>query len=163
MSIRILVADDDPHILLCYRKAFASAATSGVGARLAALSLELFGSGKRIAPQPEFEISECSQGEEAVSRVADALEKGQPFDVAILDMRMPPGINGMETGRRMRELDPVMPIIFVSGYSDASRDELKQRVPPPSKLHYYDKPLSFSQLVRDVTTILRGTDGSGDH
>jgi CheY-like chemotaxis protein len=156
MSIRILVADDDPNILLCYRKAFASVSTRGVGARLAALSLELFNSGKRIAPRPKFEICECSQGEEAVRRMTDAQEQGQPFDVAILDMRMPPGINGLEAGQRIRELDPVLPIIFVSGYSDVTKEELMQRVPPPSKLHYYDKPLSFSQLVRDVMTIVWG-------
>jgi CheY-like chemotaxis protein len=162
MTIRVLVADDDPHILLCYRKAFASASTSEVGGRLAALSLELFDSDRRNAPQPRFEICECSQGEEAVLRMTDAQEQGQPFVLAILDMRMPPGINGMETGRRLRELDAEMPIIFVSGYSDVTREELTQRVPPPWKLHYYDKPLSFSQLVRDVTTIVRDSQGSSD-
>jgi CheY-like chemotaxis protein len=88
--------------------------------------------------------------------MTDAQEQGQPFDVAILDMRMPPGINGLEAGQRIRELDPVLPIIFVSGYSDVTKEELMQRVPPPSKLHYYDKPLSFSQLVRDVMTIVWG-------
>lgn len=163
MNMRILVADDDPQVLMCYRKAFASEPTTGVGARLAALSRELFVSGKRLAPQPVFEVDECSQGDEAVSRVADAVRQGQPFDVAILDIRMPPGINGMEAGRRIRELDPAVPIVFISGYSDITKDELKARVPPPSKLHFYDKPLSFGRLAREITTIVGASAGSRDH
>ena len=51
MNVRILVAEDDPQVLLCYRKAFASGPITGVGARLAALSRELFVSGKR-PPHP---------------------------------------------------------------------------------------------------------------
>ena len=41
-----------------------------------------------------------------------------------------------------------LPIVFVTGYSDVSDDDLKQRVPPISRLHFYRKPLSFTALAR---------------
>jgi hypothetical protein len=34
-------------------------------------------------------------------------------------------------------------------------EELEKRIPPPMKLHYYDKPLSFTKLVEDVASMIR--------
>ncbi len=68
---------------------------------------------------------------------------------------MPPGIDGVEAGSQIRELDPDVEIIFVTGFSDMSLEELRRRVPPPLKLHYFNKPLSFSQLARDVASMVR--------
>ena len=73
----------------------------------------------------------------------------------VLDVRMPPGINGVEAGERIRRLDPDVPIVFVTGYSDVSDDDLKQRVPPVSRLHFYRKPLSFTALARDIANIVQ--------
>jgi CheY-like chemotaxis protein len=74
---------------------------------------------------------------------------------------MPPGINGLEAGRSIRKLDPHVPIVFVSGYSDVSKDELMQSVPPASRLHYFSKPLSFSSLAHDVAEIVRAARTAG--
>jgi len=46
-------------------------------------------------------------------------------------------------------------IVFVTGFSDVRRDELEQRVPPPMKLHYFNKPISFIQLAEDVAGMVR--------
>jgi DNA-binding LytR/AlgR family response regulator len=67
---------------------------------------------------------------------------------------MPPGIDGVEAGSRIRKLDPNVQIVFVTGFSDISREELEKRIPPPMKLHYYDKPLSFIKLVEDVASMI---------
>ena len=73
----------------------------------------------------------------------------------ILDVRMPPGIDGVEAGCQIRALDPDVEIVFVTGYSDVPLEELQRRVPPPMKLHYFNKPLSFSQLAQDVASMVR--------
>jgi two-component SAPR family response regulator len=68
---------------------------------------------------------------------------------------MPPGIDGVETGSQIREMDDDVEIVFVSGYSDIPMDELQRRVPPPMRLHYFSKPISFSQLAQDVVTMIK--------
>jgi DNA-binding LytR/AlgR family response regulator len=73
----------------------------------------------------------------------------------ILDVRMPPGIDGVEAGSQIREFDPEVEIVFVTGYSDVEREELERRVPPPMKLHYYNKPISFMKLAEDVASIVK--------
>lgn len=154
-SIRVLIADDDEHILKCYRSAFEKRTAAASEQLIEAMEDELFESGKRATTPPMFELATCDQGEGAVERAAEAVAEGKPFDVVILDVRMPPGIDGVKAGSEIRKLDPDVEIIFVTGYSDIPRDELEQRVPPPSKLHYYSKPLSFKGLAADVAKIAR--------
>lgn len=151
--IRVLVADDDAQILQCYRRAFASPAGA---ASLASLSRALFESPRGSDRQPTFEIVECSQGEDALAAAESAIAEKAPFDVVVLDMRMPPGMNGVDVGARIRRADPEVPIVFVSGYSDVSEQDLARRVPPPSRLHVYSKPLSFRSLAHDIAKIVRG-------
>ena len=67
---------------------------------------------------------------------------------------MPPGIDGVEAGSKIREFDSEVEIVFVTGFSDVPRLELERRVPPPMKLHYFNKPLSFMRLAKDVASMV---------
>lgn len=148
--IRVLIADDDEHILECYRDAFGAGEATDYVKALDALDAELFASGEAANEAPQFDIVACRQGQDAVDRAREAADRGNPFDVVILDVRMPPGIDGVEAGSRIRALDPDVEIVFVTGFSDVPRAELEKRVPPPMKLHYFNKPLSFVKLAQDV-------------
>jgi CheY-like chemotaxis protein len=156
-SIRILIADDDEHILACYREAFGKSESTDYMKALDVLEAELFDmdSLDDESGEPEFEVVACSQGEDAIDLVTKAAEEGHPFDVIILDVRMPPGIDGVEAGSHIRKFDPDVEIVFVTGYSDIARDELERRVPPPMKLHYFNKPISFIRLAEDVAHMVR--------
>ncbi len=153
--IRILIADDDEHILQAYREAFADTESTQAIRALDALAAELFEPSDVSDDEPHFDVVACSQGNDAIDLARQAANDGNPFDVIILDVRMPPGIDGVEAGSQIRELDPDVEIIFVTGFSDMSLEELRRRVPPPLKLHYFNKPLSFSQLARDVASMVR--------
>ena len=153
--IRVLIADDDEHVLECYRDAFAEEEPTTHLRALDELAAELFDPDKDAADTPRFEVVACSQGQEAIDEARLATEQGSPFDVVILDVRMPPGIDGVETGSRIREIDPDVEIVFVTGFSDVPLDELRRRVPPPFKLHYFNKPLSFTQLAQDVASMVK--------
>ena len=154
-NIRVLIADDDEHILECYREAFGESEETDYMQALNALDAELFDAVGDIDTAPVFEIVACSQGNEAIDLAEKAANDGHPFDVVILDVRMPPGIDGVEAGSQIRKLDPDVEIVFVTGFSDVRRDELEQRVPPPMKLHYFNKPISFIQLAEDVAGMVR--------
>ncbi len=149
-SIRVLIADDDEHILECYREAFGESEATDYMKALDALDSELFDVDNEVEVTPSFEVVACSQGQDAIDKAMEAANDGHPFDVVILDVRMPPGIDGVEAGSRIREMDPDVEIVFVTGFSDVPREELERRVPPPMKLHYFNKPLSFMRLAKDV-------------
>ena len=154
--IRVLVADDDSQVLECYLEAFGDAPADAGVDTLDRLAAELFDSlPDQAAEVPRFDIVACTQGEDAIREVSSAVDCGQPFDVVILDVRMPPGIDGVEAGSRIRQLDPDVEIVFVSGYPDLQLQDLQRRVPPPIRLHFFNKPLSFSRLAEDVATMVR--------
>jgi CheY-like chemotaxis protein len=153
-NIRILIADDDELILDCYRKAFGDNESTDYMKALDSLEAELFDPETDIDDAPKFEVVACNQGMQAINLAEEAANAGRPFNVIILDVRMPPGIDGVEAGSQIRKRDSDVEIIFVSGYSDVARDELERRVPPPMKLHYFNKPISFMQLAEDVAELV---------
>jgi CheY-like chemotaxis protein len=153
--IRVLIADDDEFVLDCYREAFLEPESTREMRALDALSAELFDVEEDVEEERKFKVTACSQGNDAISLAKEAANDGHPFDVVILDVRMPPGIDGVEAGSKIRELDPEVEIVFVSGYSDIPLDELQRRVPPPMHLHYFSKPLSFAQLAQDIVTMVK--------
>ena len=95
------------------------------------------------------EVLLAPSGEEAI----EVFAAHQP-DIVFMDIRMP-GIDGVEAGCQIRAMDPEVEIIFVTGFSDVPLAELQRRVPPPIKLHYFNKPLSFTQLAHDVASMVR--------
>ena len=153
--IRVLVADDDERVLECYRDAFGDDEPTNHMKALNELAAELFDPEEDVEDQPKFDIVACNQGADAIRQATAAAENGMPFDVIILDVRMPPGIDGVEAGSEIRKLDPDVEIVFVTGFSDVPLEELQRRVPPPMRLHYFNKPLSFTQLADDVVTMVR--------
>jgi CheY-like chemotaxis protein len=152
--IRVLIADDDEHVLDCYRDAFLERESTREMRVLDVLSAELFDVAQVADEEPRFKVTACSQGRDAVSLAEQAAQNGEPFDVVILDIRMPPGIDGVEAGSQIRALDPDVEIVFVTGFSDIPLDELQRRVPPPMHLHYFSKPLSFTRLAKDVVSMV---------
>lgn len=121
---RILVVDDNPEIhedirrLLTFEKPNA----------LASAEAELFG---RSAPLPaipgaarRFEIDSATQGEVALQLVTQAVACGRKYCMAFVDMRMPPGWNGIETIRRCWQVDPELEIVICTAYSDYSWREI---------------------------------------
>lgn len=152
-KIRVLIADDDDNILECYHDALAPLLEEED--ELRDLEAELFEDAE-IDPHLDsrFDVVSCRQGEHAAQIAASAVREGHPFDVVILDIRMPPGINGVETAQRIRELEPDVPILFVTGYSDMTLDELKAQVPPGERTRCLTKPIIFYRLPEILLDLL---------
>jgi len=153
--IKVLIADDDEDVLRCYKKAFCDDDQLTQTQVLDQLEAELFDSASGNENDTLFDITACNQGADAIRHAEAACSDGEPYDVVILDVRMPPGIDGVEAGSRIRKLDPDVEIIFVTGFSDVPFEELQRRVPPPLHLHYFNKPLSFTRLAEDVASMIR--------
>ncbi|MBS0254747.1 MAG: EAL domain-containing protein [Proteobacteria bacterium] len=142
--MRILVIDDEPALREAYARVFREEDAATPGAELAA---ELFGASD-ATPEPaqHFAVTFAAQGEEGIGQVESALLDGTPFKVAFIDVRMPPGIDGRETARRIRAADPDINIVIVSGYSDHSVLDIARVAGPADKLFYIAKPFAPEEV-----------------
>ncbi len=124
-ACRILAIDDESEV----RNAYQHALTFDQS-KLEQNIQNVFNNGGDAAQQPGysrgFNLSLAQQGSEAVAQAQQALAEGNPFTVAFIDMRMPPGIDGLETAKALRTLDDRIYIVFVTAYSDRSAEELDE-------------------------------------
>lgn len=126
---KILVVDDDPHVLEAYDEILVSAGNSEADELMRMLtddfSLESDESQRTVeAAKDAFELVSATSGEEAVQLFMEAQEQGEPFSTVFLDIRMPPGMDGVECSGQIRRIDPHVYIVVVSAYSDYSLDEI---------------------------------------
>ncbi|MCW4460193.1 EAL domain-containing protein [Sphingomonas sp. BT-65] len=153
--MRILIVDDEPGMHESYRQCFGGASREQ-GAVLDAMAAELFGEGEATAAREEavkFETVHCMQGAEGVAAVAAGLDRGERFAVAFIDIRMPPGIDGKETAKRIRELDPDINLVIVTGFSDFSPLEISRAAGPADKIFYIAKPFQAEEVVQTATAL----------
>src|SRR6476646_3315362 len=100
---RILLIDDQPSIHDDYRTIICASSTNE---NLVAAESELFGERPPVTDSSElYESDAALSGEEAIALVEKALHEGRPYAVAFVDIRMPPGIDGVRTMRRIWEID----------------------------------------------------------
>lgn len=148
---RVLIVDDEDALRRAYQDALAPLPARDT--TTSSLEAELFGAGAPVSAAPHYNVTLCSQGEEAVLCVQEALANGRPYGVAFIDIRMPPGIDGVETACRIRQLDPHVNIVIVTGFSDADVPEIAARVKPADKLFYMSKPLQVAEIRQQAAAL----------
>ncbi|SEM77141.1 diguanylate cyclase (GGDEF) domain-containing protein [Sphingomonas gellani] len=153
--MRILIVDDEQAVHDSYRRSFAAAGTDARALR--DMASELFGGSddpQVDADEPvAFVLTHCFTGEEAVRVVEDARADAEPFAVAFIDVRMPPGIDGRETTRRIRAIDPDINLVIVTGYSDFSPAEISRVAGPPDQVFYIAKPFEVAEVQQTATAL----------
>lgn len=150
--LRILAVDDDSDILDVYRDALAQALHTATP-NLQLLESALFKGTPPTATTPTFDLTCCNQGEKAVAVVRDAYKRQQPFAVVFLDMHMPPGQSGLWTAEQIRQIDPDIEIVFVTGMHNFDPEQIAQRILPRDKLFYVQKPF-MPQEIRQFASAL---------
>ncbi len=142
---RVLAVDDEPAILQTYRETLEVQHSQTVMGQLASLAeVELNLNGDHGGDL--FDLTTVESGEQAVQQVIEASEQEQPFFLALVDMRMPGGISGMETAERIREIDPNIYIVIVTAYSDINPAEIHKRL--QYGFLYLSKPFHFEELLQ---------------
>jgi len=154
-TCRILIVDDSPSIHEDFRKVLGG----GQQLRSEADSLEadLFGDGPDEAPSGalELEINTALQGEEGLAMVRRAEELAQPYAVAFVDGRMPPGWDGLETIERMQRVSADLQFVFCTAYSDYSWQEILDRVGRSDNLVIIKKPFDNVEVQQMAQTLAR--------
>ncbi len=148
---RVLVVDDNPAIHADIRKSLA-APHDGLE-ELDALEQVLFGASP-ARDETGFEIESAFQGTEALEKVAQAREQGRPYAIAFVDVRMPPGIDGIETTSRLLQADPELNVVICSAYSDHSWEEMAGCIGSTDRVLILKKPFDTIE-VRQLVHALR--------
>ena len=145
---KILVADDQPEIIDDYLRILTSESIKKND--LDELERVLFNDAKTEAQESvqgiNFNVITATQGEEAISLVKGAVEGKQPFTVAFLDIRMPPGIDGVHAASEIRRIDPNIHIVFVTAYSDFSHGDILTLMDSTDKFLFLRKPFDADEI-----------------
>jgi len=135
---RVLIVDDNRAIHDDFKKILSRGAPTAEA--LDDLEAELFAEAPRATPAATFEISSAYQGQEALAMVSAAFQQGSPYAMAFVDMRMPPGWDGVETISRIWEVDPNLQVVICTAYSDYSWKDTLRRFGANDRLLLLRKP-----------------------
>jgi CheY-like chemotaxis protein len=150
--VHILVIDDNSEIHVAIRKALSPVVIRS--STLGTLTASIFDQGAAKSSTPAelhaitYQIDSCTQGECGIRKVRDKRLDGTRYAMAFVDMRMPPGINGIDTAVHLMELDEDIEIVICSAYSDFSWSEVLAQVDSSRKIHLLRKPFDIEQIQK---------------
>ncbi|MBD5781735.1 response regulator [Pelagicoccus sp. NFK12] len=145
----LLIVDDNHSLHRDYNAVLRPDQRDDGEAKLDELENLLLGnSGTDAAKRRErnFQIQSTYQGEEAYELVKRHHSKGIKYPLALVDMRMPPGWDGLETIKKLREIDSSMRFIIVTAYSDYSEEEIEQELGARTPVTMVYKPFEPTEL-----------------
>lgn len=95
-----------------------------------------------------FQLAFASQGQEGREKVVAARAAAQPFALAFVDMRMPPGWDGLTTIRKIWEIDPELHVVICTAHSDRSWDEIANALTARDRWAILKKPFDKIEVVQ---------------
>lgn len=136
-AVRILSIDDTPEMHEVYQKIL-------VSPEGAARQIALARADANSSPIPTFTLDCASQGQQALEMVTQAQKEGRPYSVAFVDMRMPPGWDGVETIDQLWKVDPALETVICTAFIDFSADDILRRLRRTDQVLLLKKP--FDEL-----------------
>ena len=146
---RVLIVDDQDNI----HDDFDDMLTSGSSGSATDDLAEAFLEETDDSFLPNLELFHASSGERAYELVKSAKDAGAPIAVAYVDIRMPPGIDGIETIRRIRKIEKDIEIVIMTAYTDKPLPEIVRDMELLHKLLYIRKPFAREE-VQQITMSL---------
>ena len=148
---RILIIDDNPSIHADFRKILCQGQERNQA--LGATKALLFGDNLPESDQTRFEIDSAHQGKEGFEMVQQAIEAGQPYAMAFVDVRMPPGWDGVETIGRIWKVYPDLQVVLCTAYSDYSWAEMIRQIGKSDSLVILKKPFDNIEVLQLAHTL----------
>jgi len=147
---RILLIDDNLAIHEDFKKILAASADDP---SLDASRSDLFGGPGAAPALDSFTVDSAFQGQEGLERVRAALAAGQPYAMAFVDVRMPPGWDGIETIARIWQECPDLQVVVCTAYSDYSWDEMLAKLGHSDRLVILKKPFDNIEVLQLAHTL----------
>jgi len=142
LNRRILVIDDNQAIHDDFRKILGE--SDAEDAALQAAEARIFGAPAAML----FEIDTASQGEEGLKMVEKAQAEGRPYAMAFVDVRMPPGWDGIETTQRIWKICPDLQVVICTAFSDCSLSDMQAQLNPQDRLMVLKKPFDTIEILQ---------------
>ena len=143
---RILVIYDNTAIhedfrkILCKQRAAKSDLTDA--------EAELFGDKAPQINLPEFQIDSAFQGQEGLALIEKSIQEGRPYAMAFVDVRMPPGWDGVETTAQIWQRYPDLQVVICTAYSDYSWEEMLKKLGYSDRLVILKKPFDNIEVLQ---------------
>ncbi len=147
---RILIIDDSDAIHTDFRKTLKGNVEES---SLTAADAALFGDTDVARPSVTFEVDSAMQGQEGYELVKEARRSGNPYALAFLDMRMPPGWDGLETLEHLFEEDPEIQVVVCTAYSDYSWEQMTERIGKSDRVLILKKPFDRIEVCQLATAL----------
>ena len=147
---RILIIDDNEAIHADFEKILVQSSQSS---RLDDLVSELFDEEQTEEASLDYELHFASQGQQGYELLKQHKAAGKKFAVAFVDMRMPPGWDGVETIERLWQVDPDLQVVICTAYSDRTWDEIQDCLGRTDKLLVLKKPFDEIEVIQLVLTL----------
>jgi PAS domain S-box-containing protein len=148
---RILIIDDNTSIHEDVRKILGAPAKEDT--TLDKEAAELFDAEIEQFASSQFEIDSAFQGHEGLAMVEKARDEGRPYAMAFIDVRMPPGWDGIETIRRIWETYPELQVVICTAYSDYSWEEMIRKIGKTDSLVVLKKPFDNIEVLQLAHTL----------
>ncbi len=142
---RVLVIDDNPSIHEDFQKILGGKENAGA---IEATETALFGESSAPRGPARFEPDSAFQGEQGLEKVRQAVATGKPYAMAFVDIRMPPGWDGIETTERIWRIDPDLQVVICTAYSDYSWAEMLKRLGHSDRLLILKKPFDSIEVLQ---------------
>ncbi len=143
---RVLVIDDNVAIHADFKKILCSATPSKTA--LDDLEATFFGEARLSEPSISFQVDSAFQGQEGYKLVQQSIAEGRPYAMVFMDVRMPPGWDGIETTARIWEIDPDLQTVICTAYADYSWDDMTAKLGISDRLVILKKPFDNMEVVQ---------------
>jgi diguanylate cyclase (GGDEF)-like protein len=150
---RLLVIDDNVAIHQDFLKVLGSTPEKAAENEFLAAEAALFGEPVEVSERPTFTIDSAHQGQEGVEKVRQALEEGHPYSMAFVDMRMPPGWDGLETIEHLWAVDPHIQVVICSAHADYDWMDVIQRLGHSDQLLVLRKPFEPIEVLQCANSL----------
>lgn len=147
---RILIIDDDTRIHEDFRKILGD--KEGMS-EYDEIEASLFSEEVTDSQQLKYELESAYQGEEGYNKIIKANKENKPFAMAFVDMRMPPGWDGLETIKRIWDVDTKIQLVICTAYSDYSWNEVLYHLGASDRLLILKKPFDMVEVQQIATAL----------
>ncbi len=155
MNLRILVIDDNQAIHGDFLKILMDQSGND---DLSRMEVSLFDEASQESTLPCFEVDCANQGQAGFALVQQAMQEGRPYALAFVDMRMPPGWDGLETISHIWDVDPDIQVVVCTAYSDHDWDQVIQQLGNPDQFLILRKPFDNIEVLQMAIALTRKWD-----
>lgn len=151
MSVRILITDDDKSIHDVFQMGL-ERALNGSGSKSSSLLSKINGSGQDQTQ--DHIIDHAFSGEEAIEMVNKSISDNNPYDVILMDIMMPPGIDGLETIQRIGQVHKGQQFVICTAFHTKDINEFKEACVNTRRSFLLAKPFNLNFFIDFIQNLV---------